>query len=86
MTSPRLGPVAQDWPGVEAEQGSQARKRRKVPTDLPSDSRARTGHRASRPSREDAGMLSGQLARRLVLGPGQRLVEDQGSGGDKGMV
>lgn len=37
-------------------------------------------------TREDAGMLSGQLARRLVLGPGQRLVEDQGSGGDKGMV
>jgi len=60
MTSPRLGPVAQDWPGVKAEQGSQARKRRKVPTDLPSDSRARTGHRASRPSREDAGMLSSE--------------------------
>lgn len=60
MTSPRLGPVAQGWPGVEAEQGSQARKRQKVPTDLPSDSRARTGHRACRPSREDAGMVSSE--------------------------
>lgn len=43
MTTPRLGPVAQDWPGVEAEQGSQAKKRRKVSTDLSSDSRTRTG-------------------------------------------
>lgn len=60
MTSPRLGPVAEGWPGVEAEQGSQARKRRKVPTDSPSDRRARTGHRACRPSREDAGMVSSE--------------------------
>lgn len=37
-------------------------------------------------TRENAGMLSGQLARRLVLGPGGRLVEDQGNGGDKRMV
>ena len=37
-------------------------------------------------TREDAGTLSVQPARRLVLGPGRRLVEDQGSGGDKGMV
>lgn len=60
MTSPRLGPVAQGWPGVEVEQGSQARKRRNVPTDLPSDSRARIGHRACRPSREAAGTVSSE--------------------------